>query len=510
MVRNTLYFILLIICSLGRTVLSAQQSKTDSLLTLLSKDKEDTTKLIHLYNLSDEFETTHNFTDGIKYGERSITFADHLLITEKKESIKKTILNYKAKSFHNIGIIYYEQGNYSEALKNNIAALNIRESIGDKNSTATSYNNIGNIYIYQGNYPEALKNYFACLKIKEEIGDKKNIAYSLNNIGVVYQYQGNYPEALKNHYAALKIREGIDDKNGIADSYNNIGMISEELGEVSKALKNYSLALKIREEINDQQGVAAAYINIGNVFTKQGNYPEGLKNYLAALKKEEAIEDKTGMTASLLNIGFVFTKQKKYNEAQNYFLKAKNFALDFGGKAHLKEVYSGLTQIDSARGNFKDAYENHKNYILYSDSLNNEETRKKTIQSQMTFDFEKKEAIAVAEHKKEMENQDAIAEEKSRKQKLVIAFVIAGLLLVLIFAGFIFRSLRLTRKQKDIIEQQKNIVEEQKAEVEQQKNLVEEHQKEIIDSITYARRIQRALLPPENYIEKNMNRLRKF
>ena len=57
---------------------------------------------------------------------------------------------------------------------------------------------------------------------------------------------------------------------------------------------------------------------------------------------------------------------------------------------------------------------------------------------------------------------------------------------------------------------QKNVVEQQKQEVELQKNIVEEHQKEIIDSITYARRIQRSLLPTEKYIEKNMNRLRKI
>jgi hypothetical protein len=127
----------------------------------------------------------------------------------------------------------------------------------------------------------------------------------------------------------------------------------------------------------------------------------------------------------------------------------------------------------------------------------------------MTFDFEKKEAIAMAEHKKELENQDAIASEKSRKQKLIIAFVVVGLLLVLVFAGFIFRSLKITRKQKDIIFDQKEVVEAQKKEVEHQKNLVEEHQKDIIDSITYARRIQRSLLPSEKYIDKNLNRLMK-
>ena len=38
----------------------------------------------------------------------------------------------------------------------------------------------------------------------------------------------------------------------------------------------------------------------------------------------------------------------------------------------------------------------------------------------------------------------------------------------------------------------------------EQKKLVQEKQKEIIDSITYAKRIQEAILPPENYWHKNL------
>jgi serine phosphatase RsbU (regulator of sigma subunit) len=72
---------------------------------------------------------------------------------------------------------------------------------------------------------------------------------------------------------------------------------------------------------------------------------------------------------------------------------------------------------------------------------------------------------------------------------------VAGLLLVLVFAGFIFRSLRITRKQKHIIELQKG-------EVQKQKELVDVHQKEIIDSINYAKRLQEAILPTDSYVKQ--------
>jgi len=52
-----------------------------------------------------------------------------------------------AYSYNNIGIVYYEQENYSEALKNYTASLKIKEELGDKSGIADSYCNIGNMNI---------------------------------------------------------------------------------------------------------------------------------------------------------------------------------------------------------------------------------------------------------------------------------------------------------------------------------------------------------------------------
>ena len=64
------------------------------------------------------------------------------------------------------------------------------------------------------------------------------------------------------------------------------------------------------------------------------------------------------------------------------------------------------------------------------------------------------------------------------------------------------RSLRINQKKNRSIRLQKEAVE-------RQKHLVEEKQKEVIDSITYAKRIQRALITSERYIEKSINKLKQ-
>ncbi len=122
------------------------------------------------------------------------------------------------------------------------------------------------------------------------------------------------------------------------------------------------------------------------------------------------------------------------------------------------------------------------------DSIANQETRKASLKTQFQYEYDKKEALL----KEQQEKERLLADEKSNRQKIVIWSVIFGLVLVVGFSVFIFNRLQLTKKQKIIIEKQKD-------EVETQKHIVDEKQKEILDSLTYAKRLQEAILPPENY-----------
>ncbi len=66
------------------------------------------------------------------------------------------------------------------------------------------------------------------------------------------------------------------------------------------------------------------------------------------------------------------------------------------------DSYLGLSQLDSITGNHKQAYRNYKKYIVYRDSLVNEEASKKSLQAKMLYESEKNEEMAkAAEHKEE-------------------------------------------------------------------------------------------------------------
>ena len=175
--------------------------------------------------------------------------------------------------------------------------------------------------------------------------------------------------------------------------------------------------------MDDKMGISETYLGMGNVYTDLKNYDRALEIYFQAIKILEGTSRKSVLAGLYANVGIVYSKLRNFSQSKLFLKKAEMLALEIGYKECLSNSYDALSELDSALGNFKGAYEYHKLHILYSDSLDNEETRKKTIQSQLTYDFEKKEAVATAEHKKELENQELIANEKGRKQKLILVFV---------------------------------------------------------------------------------------
>ena len=85
---------------------------------------------------------------------------------------------------------------------------------------------------------------------------------------------------------------------------------------------------------------------------------------------------------------------------------------------------------------------------------------------------------------------------------MIIYFVVGLFFVVLVFSVFIYKRFRITNRQKLIIEEQKLLVDSA------YKSLHEKN-KEVIDSIHYAQKIQRALITSEKYIENKLNQLNK-
>lgn len=116
--------------------------------------------------------------------------------------------------------------------------------------------------------------------------------------------------------------------------------------------------------------------------------------------------------------------------------------------------------------------------------------------------------ISVAENKKRQAELDLAKREKEikeyeLKQKMFYFYVlIIGFLLILFFAFFIYRNLQQKKKANTLLEKQSQEINIQKFEIEQKSMLLEQKNLETEQSIQYAKRIQHAILPTQNEIDK--------
>ena len=367
-------------------------------------------------------------------------------------------------------------------------------------SLANSLNNIGTVYDDQGQVTQALEYYHKSLKINEEISDNVGISSNLNNIGYIYCNQGDFAKALDYYERSLKIRESQKDKRGIAGTLNNIGNIYYWQNNFSDALDYFKKSLKIKEEIEDKYGISFSLMSIASIYDKQGNFKEALDYFKKSLKISEELEDKSGIVHSLYNISNVMIKSGKANEALLYANRSMQISKSLGFPNNIKNSAHTLKEIFRKQNKYKEAFEMYELEIKMRDSINNQETQKATFKKQMQYTFEKKTALDSTAHAKEndIKNAEITASKAEIKVKQNTQYALyIGLILVLVFASFIFNRFKVTQKQKLIIEIKE-------LETQQQKYLIEEKHKEITDSINYAERIQRSFIATKEILDENL------
>lgn len=402
------------------------------------------------------------------------------------------------------GLGFYEEGNF-ESAKNQLLELitTIKEAekkyknnefLEEAKINAMDY--VSAVLTAQGNILKAISYADTVLKYFEEKNDTFNVALSLNNIGYLYQSNNLIDDAFDNYQKALVVLLKLPKNQSsiyIGIIYNNMGLLYEKKDNYDDALKYHNKSLQIRKEINDKRGVSESLNNIGNTLRKMDRNEEALSHLMEALKLKEEIKDLRGITFTLNNISIIYYIKGEIKKSQEYALESEKYAKLTGDIEALAQIKKSLSKNFYELKNYKEAFLHLKDFIIYNDSLNNLNNRKALYKHQAQYEYKKQKVIDDAEHEKQL----IVEKEAKAKQRVIIYATVGGLALVIVFLVFVFNRLQVTRKQKSVIEEQKIVVEKAHHEL-------EEKNKEITDSITYAKRIQEAILPSRYTLTENL------
>ena len=514
--NKLLLLLLLFFMSFSYNIVEAQDAKLDSLENLLRNHqiedtvrvkllnetcyasyKNDSTKALSLANEAAELAGKLNFPKGLAqsyyvtglslaYNKSDKLALDYIL---KALKIAEGINNKDliAKCLISCGVSYAAIGNIPEATECYLRAKQIAEILRDKTLITRSIAYLSMIYTGKGDYEKALDGYREILQMLDEKDDSKVRSRIYINIGEIHKYQGNYLQALEFYHKALKIKEKDKEEYGISLSFINIGSICTLQGDYEKALDYERQALKIAEKINDKRLISSCYEEIGIVYLQtnkpealeyfqkaliiveklsyqtpilrivskmgdfyraRGDYNEALVNYSRALKISEELSRKRTICETSIKIGGIYLLQREYSKALDYTLKSLELANELKLLDNQKDIQKQLSEIYAATNDYKNAYLHHTLFTEMTDSIYNEKNVTRMAELELNYRFEKeKQTIELVQQKK-----DAV-------QRAIMIALIAGLVLVLMFSGYVFRSSLIKQRINQTLTKQKDEIE---------------------------------------------------
>jgi serine phosphatase RsbU (regulator of sigma subunit) len=345
------------------------------------------------------------------------------------------------------------------------------------------YTCYSNIYFSKALYQEALKYMFKTLQIAEQYHELYGMTVTYNNIASSYLNLGNLNEAYKYSLLAMECSKKAGDKLMFASVHLNLGNIFGMRRQFDSAYWYFSRAYELSTPILDRKDMAASSERLGDVIIdRDKDYNAGLERYMQAFRIYEEMNNPLAMARMKLSIGRALLGKKDLKEAEKNLYEALQTLQKMNSGPDILICYGLLSQLKEAQKDYREALRYEKLNKRFSDSILTKQNSANLNQAQLQYEFTKKEELANAENEKQKELAEA---EIKRQQTLRYAFT-GGFALVLLFSVVVYRSLRLNVKKSEIISRQKEIVEEK--------------QKEILDSITYAKRIQDALLTNKDFI----------
>ncbi len=338
-----------------------------------------------------------------------------------------------------IGKWYYNQGDYLEAYQYFQDAHQLDHEKGDL-EIADTYHFMGLLNTRWSNYDEALEFCQKALAIFRENEAKEPQANVLKDIGNIYFYYGQPADAMHFYEQAMDLFIALKDETGLSMCYNNMGRVLAEQEQPDKALYYLNLSLDIKQNLGNDHGMANTFINIGDLFHKQGNYKQALDYYEQSLSIWDSLSYDPGISEAHNYLAWTYQQMGSRELAEKHYLKALSLAEKTNQKQIQMLSLARLSDLYFQNKKYRKAYLFLQKATDLEDSLYNEASNKQLNEFKIKYQNLKR------------EKDFAVKEKQIVRQRMLIYFAIAFLLISMVFLFIIYRKNRSIRKKSKKIQ----------------------------------------------------------
>ncbi|MDG2344121.1 MAG: tetratricopeptide repeat protein [Flavobacteriales bacterium] len=439
-------------------------------------------------NIIGEINSLRLFADAYSLLSRYDT-ALFVLEEASRLALKANDLKSMARIYNLRGNIFLDKGSFNSSLRCYNRALEISDRINFEDGIVKAYANLGVTNYLVGNYDKAIDFYNLAIPRLETRQDSNTLAIVNSNLATFYQLVGDYDMAIDVCKKSLSYLKETDNL-GKSTAYVNLGRNYSELFNYKRAIEYYKIALELSIENGNVRNMITCYNNIGISYVSMGQFNKGVTNLDKGLKMAE----KHGMDSDVAQLKFFLAKAYLDNgeisqatslaeESSRIADSLKIMELMFNNYMLLADLYEQLNDFQLC------------NEVLKKHIEINQEVQDEYYHHELSV-MEAKYKVDIKEQHIKMLVQDSLykqqvvsSQEKELKWKKAETnyLILGGLLLFLGTLLITYFLLQYKKVNKYIVAQ--------KEKVELQKKTIEIKNRDITDSIKYAERIQKTILP---------------
>jgi len=477
-------FLLFAITYLSPNLYAQNRDKLDSLTEALEKAQKGKTKNSEIVDLLIEISDTYypnKLTEAEENARRALELAREL---DYVQGI--------ANSYYALAKVTSKLNRPDQALELYFTSLEFYDDLEDPR-LADIFNNIGILYKNKGQYQMAFDYYKRAFEIYKVNNDQRGIARILVNMGVIFRRQSNHQQAIEFYMKALKQYDLLNDNPGVSYVYFNLGNIYLDQKDHERALEFFNKAFIGYDKINDPHTVSILLNNMGLTYKGLNEHDIALNYFEKAYEKSEKFEYENGMALALSNIGEIHIEQKNFDEGLNIHKKSLSIFKELGNKAYEANLLINIGSIQLKLGELDSAIQNINKGLNIAQNIGSKEIKleglkllykyyqevddlEKTLEAywqynvikDTLFNIEKAKQIAQIESRYEIEKREQeneILNQKIQRKNLENTALLAGIVLVMLFAVYFYYTMRQKKRTNQLLASQNREINQKQEEI---------------------------------------------
>jgi tetratricopeptide (TPR) repeat protein len=315
----------------------------------------------------------------------------------------------------------------------------------------------GFAYRTKGFYELSIQALLHALRIFEKMDDERRMGYVTQNLGMTYAQTGREDDAIEYSLKSIEHSTAGNNLRAVGQSLNNLGILYKKKNEMTKAADAHHRSISISEQTNQPTVILNNYFNLGKLYFENQALDSSAYyfNQMETLANEldyEFYQSATYRFKALLSL-----KQKNRASAKTYLARAESFNIDYADPQENIDANEELSEIHSELGNFKEALKYWKQANMIIDSVHTLKRDQQVEELALIYETEKKDAAIT------LLNKNAELDATKRKA-LWLSLILLGLTALTIIYTLIQRR----RKEKQILEKEKEIEIQKRLNLEQE------------------------------------------